>query len=45
MSLRELLLWGQRTLEQEGIQDAPTDAWYCLEYICGISRACYNRGQ
>lgn len=41
MSLRELLLWGQRTLEQEGIQDAPTDAWYCLEYICGISRACY----
>lgn len=41
MSLRELLLWGQRTLEQEGIQDAPTDAWYCLEHICGISRACY----
>ena len=41
MSLRELLLWGQRTLEQGGIQDAPTDAWYCLEYICGISRACY----
>lgn len=45
MNLRELLLWGQKTLEQEGIQDASTDAWYCLEHISGISRACYYARQ
>lgn len=41
MTLREAYEYGQRELNQAGIEDAAVDAWYLLEFTTGISRAMY----
>lgn len=41
MTYAELLSEGQRTLEQAGIADARTDAWYLLSFVTGLDRARY----
>lgn len=32
---------GIRKLQEAGVPDAKLDAWYLLEYVTGVSRACY----
>lgn len=41
MTLREAYEFGQKQLNQAGIDDAAVDAWYLLEFTTGISRAMY----
>lgn len=41
MTLRESCEKGREWLERAGVSEAGLDAWYLLEYVTGISRACY----
>lgn len=38
---RELLNYGKKQLSDQQIENAATDAWLLLEYVCGISRTWY----
>lgn len=41
MMLQEACRMGRQVLEKNRIEDASLDAWYLLEYVTGINRACY----
>jgi len=41
LTLKEACLYGQKVLQEAGVQEAGLDAWYLLEYASGISRSHY----
>lgn len=41
VTIRDLLTWGERVLDNAGIKNADVDAWRLLEYVTGIRRVAY----
>ncbi|MCD8053773.1 MAG: peptide chain release factor N(5)-glutamine methyltransferase [Lachnospiraceae bacterium] len=41
MTLRDCLKSGERELAAAGVPEAALDAWYLLEHVTGLNRACY----
>ncbi len=41
MTFRECLKAGERELAAAGVPEAALDAWYLLEHVTGLNRACY----
>ena len=44
MTYRSALEYGRQYLEEKGIPDASVDAWYLLEFSCGLDRTRYLLG-
>lgn len=45
MTIREMLVYGERRLQQADVPEAKVSAWYLFAYITGMTKSSFFCGQ